>query len=300
MLETLTDLDRINIKNLTLEEPRIVEAKLSFDPKRDITARDWEYMKKSLPSMYTVNHIHQAAFMRTLFPENVDELGLDQRRWDNTGEILNLEITDTLADLDFNSYAATVSIIADSLAAFPEHQRILKYKYAEFRENAKRKFQGLFKNKFDIYQKLAEVMGESRRQDFMADLAVVSREDLLAYPNLENDKNIWLDRLNNLLNPSAIDAPSAANFRLTFPDEPLEAQKNIKNIRRECIGYLQHARNSYDGMRDYSEFTTIVYSLAVLSASEIKHTDQGVELVFPEAEKGFSPTIPPIPEMRKF
>ncbi|MDO8618660.1 MAG: hypothetical protein Q7R49_01805 [Candidatus Daviesbacteria bacterium] len=307
MLETITG-NQVNIGNLNFEEPQVVEPGLTFNPERDITSKDWENMKKSLFRYQTVtDYLTQAAIMKIMFPDRLNELGVGIDRFTKiVGNLVSAKESFSKYK-NFYEYAYLVKVIASSLVVFPDHEPFLKREYIEFRDKARKGTLGLI-DRFNIYEELSQIASPANRQDFMTDLVVVSRMDLEKYSNLEQEKGWWLQHLNNPTLSLRIEdhAYSAANFKITFPDEHFELSENT---RKTCYEYLADIRKNgrYTGLStvhnrriDYLDFTNMAYSLSVLSASEIKHTDHGIELVFPDLQEALTVSTPALPEMRKF
>ncbi|MDO8618646.1 MAG: hypothetical protein Q7R49_01735 [Candidatus Daviesbacteria bacterium] len=291
----LESLDQTNIGRLNLGEP--AESGSNFNPRTDISLKDWENMKEYFWQRRPSDYVEQAVLMKAIFPERVGELELgDFAEWRVNMAIDKILKHFTSRRRSVINYSSLIEMIANGLVVFPESQDFLMSKYADLKLEANKKRPGYKDDGFVLYENAAKQTLRTKKI-FISSLARVSREDLEAYPNLENDKNEWLGEIQNL---NRFTGPKdyitgAAKFRLVFPTQHIEISRQILAT---CNSLLRGISASSEN--NYGVFTEIAYALTVLSAQEIKYTDHGIELVFPEAVEALAVSVPALPETRKF
>lgn len=295
VLESLTK-EGINIKDLVLNEP-LRQANLQIGPGIELTEADWETMKK-IPN-YQIGFLGYMGktlmYMKLLYPEKMGDLMLDEKVWPRLLERFNMLIVQyEQTPHMYEHYAYPVEILAEMKILFPEKRKEVKKYYENLKKKAK--VAG-----FDtISPTLYGLPG------FTANLAIVAPPELHSYPRLEAIRGGWLKNLEETqaevleaAKPNILPfANNAAEFRLTFPEYPLNIDQKIWGIMKGFLNQMgQNNPEQFGGEEEY--FPWIAYCIKILAAREIKITDEGVRLIMPYSGQ-FTEAVPPMPQVRKF
>ncbi|MDO8618658.1 MAG: hypothetical protein Q7R49_01795 [Candidatus Daviesbacteria bacterium] len=285
MLETLTqtNIGALNLPELIHED----RSGLPFDPYKDLTLEDWGKIKQGIHSAETLSdYITYRGQARILFPERENELGLSDDIWSKIHVFLGIQTAESIY-----SSARGVEMLANALLAFPKRAAEIKV-FSELIRSSKNH----------------HIMNSSRAGRFdvptwVSDLALISPEDLPSYPGLEAYKQSQLEVFEDTFDGRFSEAAyrsilPAARFRLVFPDHQLNISPEAWRVIREYFTYAKSREDTPEF--NWRQKTNLFFSLKILAAEEVRITDQGLELVMPQAQAKLTEEVPALPEMRKF
>ena len=287
--------ERINIKDLTLEEPeKKKESGLSFDPERDITEEDWDRMKHEFDKIQEKiqGHIHTVPdlygfsvlgySMKILFTDRLPEGNIN----DFMGEIF-------AADL---KYEPDTGMYSDEFLSFLMHMAILSPQ--KLRDEMAKYNMG----KFTISSLEARLI-DGRRNDWhkFSRYAIMVK---IIFPKEETGVDFsqedwrgmkdWLDQ-NQKMSDLRTVVKHLVAMKILFPDrfheidvEAIIWKSFDKRLTKERVVYMLPA------------FAELAAYLKLLAAEEIKITDQGLEVIMQKEKPEFKKETPPMPQTRKF
>ena len=274
--------ERINIKDLTLEEPEKKRG-LPFDPERDITEEDWEGMKndtkKDRAEHMWYFFAKKVMSMNILLPEKMEELDLkNEETWQGMRDYLKKLLKEGSSSDHLVSYATAMKII------FPE-------RFSEFYVGGE-VWEGM-KNRLNREREAAnwwafailalemKILFPDRSSEFLDDTAREGMEKLLK--KMRSEK-IWYNYFQQ-----------AMQAKVLFPDRASDLYPD-KTAWKEIKEHLMRARTDSRG----ETFLEIAMHMKLLAAEEIKITDQGLEIIMPKENPEFKEETPPMPQTRKF
>lgn len=283
--------ERINIKDLTIEEPEKL-ADLPFDPEKDIFAEDWEDMKSGFlknmreaeHGVNRLHHLNRAIELKTLFPERSDELNLGP------------EIQKELEQLyDVESRAEYTSEALEKLKVlFP----------GKFKEIISKKGDPDW-NEFK-WEKMKEYLEEHRTGTSFSwhDIAGLAVTLKMIHPERISELNLNDEFVEKIKKSMSMDMEEndmysflsdASNFRILFPERVGELNLDNKFWTKAKKEFRSLIRD-----KKYHHPSTFAMNMKILAAEDLKFTDRGMEVVMPEQKESLQEDASSIPEVRNF
>jgi len=292
--------ERLNIKDLTIEEPESQE-RLAFDPEKDLTEEDWENMKDELEicrgegeeNNEWFNFAKQASVMK-LLDSNVD-LGIDSKTWQAMNDKLD-EYQEQGAKLaqgiisgenlqpwkDFSLMAMNLKIIDPSFN-FKKYGVLddLNWEGME-RELADCRASGDY-NEFSDQSVAMKILDPKSKIE-------INEED---WKELQRDLNYWeetgtKESDKNFFGFSRV----AANMKILDPTSIHVDEKNWEKMRN----YLDRERRIYQNRHALSNQALF---MKILAAKRVEATEKGLEIAMQEKE-GLESEASIMPEKRNF
>ena len=276
--------ERINIKDLTTEEPSKKEG-LPFDPEKEITEKDWNVIRRNLGLMFRGRKESHTSFdwplffshiaaAKLLFPEKVNELGIDEHALEEMKQ-------------DLEGHPGTIASFlvmdANIKIFFPGGKGI---ETEDFFSDAKKTLQ------------------RYRSQENWPYFAYYAMYTAILFPNkiseLNIDETAWqgmIDSLGHFRNMEWVDlfARLASEMRLLCPERTSELGLDAAMWQKiKELFDLYRSEDKWIGILDLAK------SSKLLAAEEIKITDQGLEIIMQREKPEFKEETPPIPQTRKF
>ncbi|MDO8618648.1 MAG: hypothetical protein Q7R49_01745 [Candidatus Daviesbacteria bacterium] len=282
----LESLDQTNIGSLTLEDRK--EYEFPFDPSQELSVEEkqriLEMIRKTRTNSFGSpvgqwsDFRYWASGAALVFPEETEKLGLDEQIFNLNEAIIQERKLKTPFGLARNLRAIKT--------LFPQRFRELNIGQEEWEILKKRtdevRNSNDWKDNFEILASMSIIFPERIDE-------LVFNEDELN--NMRNEVNKELDH------PSLcyLYAQRAANFKLFCPAKAINLvpEQRGKHLRE----HFQEWRRRYQE-GNWILFPEYVANLKILSAEQIKITNNGFEFVMPN--NFAKPPAPPIPEMRKF
>ncbi|MDO8618684.1 MAG: hypothetical protein Q7R49_01925 [Candidatus Daviesbacteria bacterium] len=273
----LESLNGTNIGNLNLEEPR-TESK-TFDAEKDVTAKDWMGILEELKSRehMAIIFLMYAKDARILFPER--DLELRENKLDWVEDYLKLSGPVIAPD------AVVYNTLAPAKIVFND-------------EDIHKKIKDLTEPLFDdMVLKLQEetpigggIIRVGTYLESALNLAILFPEKFVPDAG-------FLERLKQFKLKDAVSLHSyldqLATAKLLYPGyQPKLTDSEWVSARRLLDSY-----RSGDG---YLQFAALASNLKILTATEARITEKGVELIMPTPKPDFTKPTPLLPEMRKF
>ena len=272
--------ERINIKDLTLEEPEKKKSELPFDPERDITEEDWKRVRESLLSIRQEEHPEftypeLVKSVKILFPERVSEFNFDDDfLWRRTKLWSQRHGLPSLLDYVF-----------EIKLAFPE--RISELNLDKLQEINKH---------IEVY----------RQRNDWAMFASAAMKMKILFPEriaeLHLDETAWVgmkEELEQLRTPDlwGYFAKRAMAMKILYPEKSSElnldshAWEGMKQDLEKCRAQ-EH--------KTWWHISEQAIAMKILVAEEIKITDKGLEIIMPKEKPVFKEEVPSMPQRRKF
>lgn len=278
MLESVTNPNRINIKDLVLEEPGEKFVVLPFDAEKEITQLEWDQAINSLQDYRDRNqwmyYARLAAPMKLVFPSRVSELNLDDEVVTGINERLDeFKVKDKRKA---GMFGLSIWFFKSVAILFPNGD------WRRDEDWIKESWPKNRNNDISLHEALVVTFPEERPK---IDLSL-----------LQGD----LDRLKQYLRSSDYEYRTsyirdAAKFRVLFQKQNLfnldlgrwaVAKEDWKDIQRSTIS-----------SRDI-EFMETAAALKILAAQEVKVSKEGMEIIM--YDPSFQPPNPSLPEIRRF
>ncbi len=300
MIDTGAELDRINIKELTLPEPIIKEG-VRFDPKRDIKTEDWEGILDLIRIYSDPEDESQTALMDLLpiasslkiisperIPDTLQEPMYEQR--------VEREMSKQWDSDDIAPATITMSIKSAGIL-YPQISRDKLMNHVQ-EENLKANIQG----KIDG----ANVAGDPncfQALHSLADLKVFDPHLLTQFENIdkivEMAKVVCEDHLDKFSNETYDDADILQFLRFAPQLKMLAPEKfkelNITNDHWKNLKKYMEYEKEDSGLYLYITQAT---QLSIISATNLHFSNKSLQLVFDD--KTDLRDNAPIPEVRKF
>ena len=281
----MSNSERINIKDLTLEEPP-KKKELPFDPERDLTEEDKGNLKKELEENIInhswVNALENMSAYNALFPDEIESLILDDTAWLEIKRVINF-FQSTKQYRDFNEMAVQAKL------AFPKQSKEIVLDDTTYQES--REYLGTCAAK-----KLWWAFGQEAMK--IKILFPEKSGSLLQVENITSNE-IWdgmkkeLERMIDL--GLRHFCQHAAAMKILFPYRISELSFDT--------AFWKQAHKELSDYRD-KEFWRGLFQEAVamklLAAEEINITDQGLEVIMQKEKPEFKEETPPMPKTRKF
>lgn len=287
-LEKHFNKERINVKKLSLEEPEKEPEILTFDPERDITKEDWQNMKDEIDGFRKREDwfffASKAMEMKTLAPERVSELNLNDNDWQGMKKYLKQ--CREKNESEWGKWRNFFFVAAGAKILFPERASEI--------------------NLDDVAWKGSEDLIETNRgMHWWGDILKHAMEVKILAPDKGSELDIigereWrllkmrLERhreVNNWNNFSSI----AMRIKIVFPER-------VSELKLDKAAW-QGMRNELKKFREEDNRNGLIsraMSMKVLASEKVKVTDRGIELAMPKEKKPLKEKIPSIPEARKF
>ena len=270
--------ERINIKDLTIEEPE-KDWIPPFDPVREITAEDWELMKHILDVFRKTQQwgkfSHLATEMKVL--DSKFNLNLDEEAWQGMRHML--DFARKQGDWDFFFKLAMEMKILDPTIN-------IKITVEEYKK-AKDELEGILKITDGHYFKRAVMHMRFMNPNIDINLGPKFWEDVKTMLHQDSVTNRWLD-FSSLAVASRIIDP---DVELNLDEEAWQGMKNqLVIFRRE---YKQSAHGIHE------ELGQMAMNMKILAAEKVKITNKGLEITMP-GKKIVEDKHPPIPQVRNF
>ncbi|MDO8618686.1 MAG: hypothetical protein Q7R49_01935 [Candidatus Daviesbacteria bacterium] len=278
MLETL---GQINIGNLNIEEPK--REIIPFDPRIEITDTDWDWIEGDLRRFVSIRDFTKflsvGSVMRVLNPERAKRLDVIDKLWpvvqDNFGlpqqQILNMQTE------AYISYAGRLKML------YPE----------KFEESSK------YKDYLDATSyRIRAYLGANRLLSFDYKNRTLAAFIKIAFPEEVNFTAepilTQLKKFEDYPHGEDLLYAFAGYLRILAPEDyKMNFKHDIwKGLKPFLIGFRER--------QDSDVFLDVAFQMALLAATKVKVSENGLELIFPEFKKPFSEEIPALPEMRKF
>ncbi|MDO8618650.1 MAG: hypothetical protein Q7R49_01755 [Candidatus Daviesbacteria bacterium] len=288
----LESLDQVNIGSINLEEPKKLVGR-EFDVVGVLTRQDWNKIKNAIPKLkkqHQTENENYGDFMKAVFSLNVL----------SPGEAHRFKVDDDLLGNGENLENWTYLKLS-----FPEVFKNLTQKKGQTLEEAK---QNLYRhirslgnfansrpwyvgddNKVNVPRSLleAKVLFPAAVSQPIIDFFVPNMIATLKPVSVSSRPNQYLE--NWLRNASILRMLSPVNI-----DEKFVSVTDWNILKSQILNLRG---NNFFG--DLTRFTNMAASMRILSAEEVKITDQGLELIMPRPQE-FVQNIPSIPEVRKF
>jgi len=269
--------ERINIKDLTLEEPP-KKRELPFDVERDITEEDWDKLCRFLEEISVDDPARRSSFAyvamntKLLYPNKPAEY------FEGLAEKIKSSAEQNRPDSyqNFSLIAAALKVLS------PE-------KFSEFHIDN------------NDWQGMKEVLESYKNGDHWDNFAWHAMKMKIIFPNKTSelflDENAWFHMEETLFrhrnnNDRAL---FAMEMRLLFPEKVLDFRID-KQMWDEMGKALTQSRIE----NEYYDFSTLAVTMKLLAAEEIKITDQGLEVIMQKEKSEFKEETPPMPQTRKF
>ncbi len=275
-IEKRIDRQELNIKELNLEQP---QAGVEFDPKRDVSERDWELLSQTIsdnPAFYGM-----LAVLRQVRPDKFTHIPVPE------GDIFKRRIQGLI---DENLWYSVVTEYAGFKQLFPD-----KFEPLTFRTAPK------------LWRKGNEQLASGDvGPGFLIDMRVLfpDRAGELSLDKIPTDP--WLETLakgepiNEPLQQVMADDFSLklayfAAFKALLPDDAKKLKVDCQTweIWRSHLKFLLA-----QGKTKSVDQAGMIRDLAMIAAQEIKITEQGLELVMPKKQS--ETATPPTPEIKNF
>jgi len=297
--------EKLNIKDLTIEEPE--KQVVFFDQNKEITEDDWDAMKKSLidfkksePALSNSwnNYFEQATKMKMLDP--TVNLGLSQGDYRFIEYRLNYsrnEKSSPKASLEEELMHMKV-LNPTMLQILPEDWEQMKEKLNRYRKYEAKpstpRIKAIEENKFMLFAKQAVTM---KILDPDIDLNLTEEDWNGMEKNLKRlhgkgklrpmDTDLKGHRIENFCN-------LLARMKILNPQYKFELSEDDWDIIMKKFNFI---RDTQDIPADWKDFCELAQSLKVITAKDVKITEQGLEIEMPEKETTESLAIP---EKRNF
>jgi len=275
--------DRINIHELTVEEPKKQEG-LPFDSDTEITEMEWREMKDQL--QYYQDNFEDANFrslamaLKILDPKI--DFGINQDVWFSRlkRKLEELKQSGVTNWWDFAKQAAVIKILSPS---FTLDQSDLQGLKTELEDRKKRE---------------REKAGTTRFAEYVVALKILD-------PKIDLDLN-QLDwkRMKDSLEQHRKGASEGESIHWSsFARQAMY----MKIIDTNIDLHLDIA--SWKGMRDWANdakksqqgpFPWRALEMKILAAERVEVTDEGLIITMPKRKESIKPEIPPIPEAKQF
>jgi len=273
--------ERLNIKDLTIEEPESREG-LPFDPEKEITEEDWGEIKEELErgrdNADLYEFVKQAAEMKILDPE-VEIRASDEEKIRMYEKI----------DEWWKQYG-------DGLGVF-SRASFLKILYPEVNL-------GLPKAPWESIKKLLENSRGNSPSNFLSAAVTIK----LCDPNFNIDidqetKELIEEKLKSEKETDIFRfANTAKNLKIIDSDINLgldvKTWENLKNeldiIRRD--DYYDHHKNPYK----WRSFCELAVDMKILATEKVEVTDKGLEITMPGENKLIESEASIMPKKRNF
>ena len=275
--------ERINIKDLTLEEPERKKG-LPFDVERDLHPAFWDVATKQLKDHQEreswFNFATDAADLAILYPERIADLDLNETMWEKMKEELEIYKKEKVWGLG-------VSLAANMKILFPE-----------------KNMNNLID--MDSWRQIIQTFSSMKDIGSLRDSIVFASEVKILNPerfkDLELDEEKTWDEIETLLDRYRnvnidVFAKIARQVRIVFPEKFYSL--NLDAAMWEKMMKLFRKQEILDPLLDprHIQFTA---SLKLLAAEEIKITDKGLEIIMSKEKPEFKEETPPMPQTRKF
>lgn len=278
---------RVNIKDLTLEEPH-PESIVLFDPERDIHETGWKILigvardmvadRRRLELSGLTNdwgwlEVEELTWLKVLSPERFSAANLVDK--DLEDSIFNdaLRQREQNRMSDFTELAMYIKIL------FPERFDQL---------NMEGNWTAL-KSQFD----------RDRQHPVTWNFLTTAFFIRAVFPNRQSELSLDQEAGNTLL--SFVDSLgqngrliTRAYFKILFPQIVNNPNQEDQEMFNRRINWLNK------GSINYAYLTLDAASMKILSADEVKMTDKGLEVAMVKPKPSYSETVQPLPEVRRF
>ena len=276
--------ERINIKDLTLEEPEKKRG-LLFE---GITGEDWKNIIKTIEHPKGIGFrswsdiAENVAAMKILFPEGIRDLEMGE---DALWSALKQELEDLRRRKKWKYF---FQVATNTKIIFPERTPELNLD-----DELWKKLEGHLRGR---------IMSQGSGKTMWTDIARFAMEARFLFPEkfsqLELGDDVWRGVLKNLEKHLRKElwtsyCQRAAQLRVVFPGRfhELKVKDNWQNAR-DMLAKLR-TNESWNG------FLQLASAMKLLAAEDIKITNRSVEIIMKETPD-FKEEIPPIPQTRKF
>ena len=286
ILSAMSNPERINIKDLTLEEPEKKEG-LPFDVERDITEEDWKKLIDTLSGYRVGGEWYefgwQAMAMKIIFPDKFSDVALDETVWHEMKKRLDgwrIESRWNIEGLIWHTCQMKI--------LFPE-------RVGELNLN-----EGLWEGiKIAITR---DRLGHLWRA--LADKLIAAK---ILFPEMiselhfdEFDEEVWREIKKEMDSSRAagnweVFSWRAVALKFFFPKRVQELGLDAKAWQGMEDMLPQYQAD--DAQRDFAVHAML---MKLLAAEEINITDKGLEIIMQKKDPEFKEETPPMPQARKF
>lgn len=304
MVVDLLEKDRVNVKDLTLNKP---ETQPLFDPNRDITAQDLEWIKVTFQKDFLqfgekIDDKEWTNFpalaLRVLFQDKLTEIGLNDKVFRGMRADLQDDLHTRLDSLnffgDFLDEALNFKIFFQERSA--EVQTLFNQMGFETR----------------IYPRLKREIDANKenRRFFGTSLTHRAKTMLGLFPVQSTRDQVFDESAFRILEVELGEARGrkpllfserAAVLRLAFPERFAEVSPN-----RDDWQGMVYLLNSYshrvrlnDNELNRDDFCELAANMKILAAKRVDIDEKGIRVIMPSAQQPVA-AIPDVPQGRKF
>jgi hypothetical protein len=293
----------IDIKDISNLES-LARSNAQFDPEKDLTKNDFEFMLKDLNEKKDRKLIGkdgffaQAARMKILFPQKVTDMKIDSSSVQYKAQKLIEEINN--GNLGWDEVITTTSALK---ICYPPHDKILDHSFlANYWGNNEFKSWlndvGYRKFAYQYARHVAILYPEKGKEFLTNNIARIYKKKYDSPDHLSASAKIF---------KSLVLLQNKVNLRLLFPE-----QFNYKkisdedwNLFNESLGMLRQiiVENNYpedvdNRSRNINIFTELAYNMTILAADAAHITENGLVVKFHKPKKDLVEKS--LPNMRRF
>lgn len=314
MLENIMSPNRINIKDLVIEEPQKGSV-LNFDPEWDISAKYWNgifnYLEWAKERKNWAEYLELARHVALLSPQRINQLTIDQETSDEMADRLKeemkisnrtiirfidgMELFEVLSTLDL-LYPDIHQTIMESIEELPVRWEVLGIDI-EKNKNVLLYDKSTFKKTNDFY--LGEVLtaGAISRMYSLQDF----EDPVLGFRKLF-DQDLWKETEEYFHNIESQKnffeyAKIAASSRIIYPQE-FSSLKLSKAFWDKAYSEIRDTQ--YVSILNTNNYFEFALYMKILAAEEVRVTDQGINIVMHKPKDTFSEVKSKLPEIRRF
>ena len=262
-------LDGVNIKNLSIENPKKKE-KSFFDPEKELTEEMWQKIVAEINRLRGSKNWYFAYCMaraKVVFPSRFGEFKLSQDDWDMVRKRIDKEKKegDNLTALRVASHAKIL---------FPEHireiQKLLPWNNVSVLMEDNNPW--IMQNLKILYPEKTVSYSDGVQTELGADIQKSYR------------RKEWL-----------ILAEYLGVYKILFP-----GKKTGVKLNDEFWQGVKDELKRYSEKKEIRSFLYYAMCLKLIAAKEIKITDTSFEVIMPEEKPDFKEALPPMPQYKKF
>lgn len=276
-MNIIRELESINIKGLAIEEPRKT---LDLDPEHLITEEFWAEIKSFLedfaPNEVSIDRIEVASQIKLIAPNRFSTLNLGGYLKMIQSQLNGLRLLPTEESTSgILGYMAYFRLAAAALQLFGR-----KTLNIEIAEAEKKRFKEIVKREGSILSTInfRVVYPKELAESFASDEYWQKEK---GYIEEVREKKLW-----------GYLAYAAASARLVSPERFAEINLNEKELQN-----ILYAVGDAMSMDLFVSFADFAWSLKILTADEVRVTDNGIELI---KHPSPLPEIQTLPEIRRF
>ena len=283
LLSVMPNPERINIKDLTIEEPERKKG-LLFDAEKEITDEDWEELKNTFSGMReregSLNLMNHAMAMKILSSERVKELRFGEEDWTNSKFLYEIHRARGSHTESFDSLAIAMRVVFPERASELRLDETLWESYKRTIEQYKLEENWLSFHALAVRAKILfpKKFGEEITLDRK------SLEELKKAFIWYREDNNWDSFIRRTFQAKILYPESLEEFNID--------DATWKNMKKK----LQESRKG----KYWIDFAEYAMFLKLLAAEEIKITNKGLEVIMQKEEAEFKEETPPMPQTRKF